>query len=61
MIDACSIASDAFWLFVAAATSAHTEILVRDTVSEATYTILNFSGDLFRTVANTQAFKSCDS
>jgi hypothetical protein len=59
MVNACSVASHAVWLFAAGATTADTQIVVRDTVSGAIYTIHNFSGDLFRTVANTQAFKTC--
>ena len=59
MVDACATPSNAFWLFAAGATNAKTSIFVRDTVSGLSQGIFNPSGQLFQTVANTQAFKTC--
>lgn len=61
MVDACSLAAfESFWLFAAGATNAETEILVRDTVAEKTVLIHNPPQVRFETVANTQAFVTCD-
>jgi hypothetical protein len=60
MVDACTAASHAFWLFAAGATTAETEILVRDTEAEEIYRIFNPRNLLFETVADTQAFLTCE-
>ena len=60
MVNACSAGSHSFWLFAAGATSAETEILVRDSVAEETYFIYNPSNVLFESLADTQAFLTCD-
>ncbi len=62
MVDACGNPSFvSFWLFAAGATNAQTEITVRDTLTGQTRTINNPSGQLFQTVANTEAFETCQS
>jgi len=60
MVDACDVASDAFWLFAAGATNAETHVVVRDSHTGVIRTIDNPSGQLFMPVANTQAFKTCE-
>jgi hypothetical protein len=59
MVNACSTASPAFWLFAAGATNAETAITVRDTVSGQIQEIHSPSGMLFETVAHTGAFFTC--
>jgi hypothetical protein len=61
MVDACDHPSEAFWLFTAGATTAETEVLVRDTVSGEVYRIFNPRGVLFEAVADTGAFHTCAS
>jgi concanavalin A-like lectin/glucanase superfamily protein len=60
MVNACSAGSHSFWLFAAGATTAETQILVRDTVAEETVQIYNPRNVLFESVADTQAFRTCD-
>ena len=60
MVDACTHPSFvSFWLFAAGATNAEAEIVVRDTQTGLTRTILNPSGQLFVTYANNRAFETC--
>ena len=59
MVDACTHATTAFWLFAAGATDADTEITVRDSLADEIYTIHNLPHVVFDTVADTQAFKTC--
>ena len=60
MVDACvGGPSDAFWLFAAGATNANTTITIRDSHTGQTRTIVNPSGQLFQTYANTAAFQTC--
>ena len=62
MVDACANPSfDAFWLFAAGATTAETEVLVRDSVTGLEQRLFNPRNQLFRTVANTRAFSTCSS
>ena len=62
MVNACTNPSFvSFWLFAAGATNAQTEIIVRDTLTGQIRTITNPSGQLFQTVANTEAFETCQS
>jgi DNA-binding beta-propeller fold protein YncE len=61
MVDACDAPDfESFWLFAAGATTAETEIRVRDTVAEQTRIIHNPSGVLFEAVADTGAFHTCN-
>jgi len=61
MVDACGNPNYvSYWLFAAGATSADTLILVRDTGTEEVYQIHNPPGLLFETVADTQAFQTCE-
>jgi hypothetical protein len=59
MVNACTTATPAFWLFAAGATNAETTITVRDTVSGQLQEIHNPPGFLFETVAHTGAFFTC--
>lgn len=60
MVDACSSPSFvSYWLFASGATNAETEITVRDTLTGLVRTIINPAGQLFQTVANTEAFETC--
>ena len=60
MVNACSNTSFvSFWLFASGATNADTEIVVRDTQTGLIRTITNPSGQLFVTIADTQAFETC--
>jgi hypothetical protein len=61
MVDACAApAFHSYWLFAAGATTASTQIVVRDTIAGDLYEIVNPSGLLFQTVADTKAFLTCD-
>lgn len=62
MVDACSNPSFvSYWLFAAGATTAQTEITVRDTLSGRVRTIANPAGHQFETVADTETFETCPS
>jgi hypothetical protein len=60
VLDACSLASPAFWAFTAGATTAEAEIEVLDTWTGKKHRVFNPRGIAFATTAATDAFPSCD-
>ena len=63
MVDGCNFtgnpAQGAFWLFVAGATTAEAQILVRDSEKGEVIRVYNPRDQIFATVANTSAFRTC--
>ena len=60
VLDACALASPAFWVFTAGATTVEAEIEVLDTWTGRKLRVFNPRGTAFATTAATEAFTSCD-
>ncbi len=58
MVDGCGL-NNSFWLFVAGATDAEAEILVRDTQTGEVIRVYDPREQVFETVADTSAFSTC--
>lgn len=57
MLDACSLQSPAFWVFISGMTNVKADLTVTDSVTHTTKTYANPQGTPFATVLDTNAFR----